>query len=93
MLFLLVFYVFYEIRKKNIFLPNIVIGAQTMMLLTVAFGYSAAVRLMMIYMIDITPNCCRNGCFEPPMLLPMTIAVFIGVFIHMLFENKSITES
>lgn len=93
MIVLLLFYVFYEIRKKNVYLSSVVIGTQTFLLLVVAFCYSFIVRLMMINIIAIAPCPCEKARDSLPLLLPVTISVFIGIFIHMLFENKSITES
>jgi hypothetical protein len=67
MIVLLLFYVFYEIRKKNVYLPSVVIGSQTLILLVVAFCYSFTVRLMMVNIIDVTPCPCEKVCDSLPL--------------------------
>lgn len=80
----LLFYVYYEIRNKNLFLQRKILCYRTLLLLFVAFAYSLLTGFIVLTIFEIKST---------QLILHSTIAVFIGVFIQMLFENKSITDS
>lgn len=84
MLFLII-YVYHEIRKKNIHLKRKTIICREIVLLSIAFFYSIIVGLCFLGLpqLDTALN----------FTLYTTIGVFIGIFINMLFEDRSITES
>lgn len=93
MLLLLVIYVYYEIRKKNRYLHFGTLLVRTIPLIAVAYIYSFITGWAIINVIGCGVN-QQNGVSRPQILMFTTIAVFIGVFIQMLFNNtKSITES
>lgn len=93
MLVLLVIYVYYEIRKKNKYMKFGYILVRTIPLIAIAFIYSFLTGWAMMTVIGCS-ECSQNAQSRPQMLMFTTIAVFIGIFIQMLFDNnKSITES
>lgn len=97
LLLILIVYVYYEISKKNQYIESFRILLRTIMLLAIAYVYAFTTGWSMLSIIGKENEC---GCVmtysitQSQMLMFTTIAVFIGVFIQMLFENsKSITES
>lgn len=92
MLLLLVVYVYYEIRKKNRYLHFGIVLLRTIPLIAVAFIYSFITGWAMLNVIGCGVE-QQNAVSQEQMMMFTTIAVFIGIFIQMLFNNKSITES
>ncbi len=91
---LLIMYVYYEIRKKNQYLNFRYVLVRTLPLIAVAFIHSFLTGWAMLNAIE-NEKYIYNNVSREQMLMFTTIAVFIGVFIQMLFDNnnKSIIES